>query len=929
MPPLPCPVRLLIPLLGLLWSIPAAPLWAIPSSSPKAEKRYAAETVLYLATDGNDRWSGRMAAANADGSDGPLRSLTAARDAIRRARAAGQRGPVTLRIRGGTYVLDAPLVIEPADSGTAEAPVVLEAYENEKPVLSGGRVISGFRQNGSLWEATVPEVKAANWYFRQLFVNGQRRQRARSPNSGYYRIAGLLPGPRDAQGNLVARDKFVFAANDLKPWARLGDVNVVLMHSWETSIHPLKAVDLKSRTVEFAAPLKEWWPIGYWEKAQRYYVENALELLDEPGEWYLNGDTGVLSYWPMPGEKLGEARVVAPRLTELVRFAGNADQGRFVDYVTLRGLALHHTDWVLAPQGNSSTQAAVEVPAAVTADAARHCALEGCEVAHVGTYGVWFRRGCKDCRIQRNRLFDLGAGGIRLGEANMAASDADESSRILVDNNHIFDGGRVYPAGIGIWVAQSSHNQISHNDIHDLLYSGMSIGWNWDDAPNRTHHNIIELNHVHDLGHGVMSDMGLIYCLGVSPGSVIRNNVFHDIWPYSEPPLAWGIYLDATCGGYLVENNLVYNTLCGGLMFNNGGHGHVIQNNIFALSANQALWPYAAKQPNTFRRNIVYLTQGELMVPYGERSLQERLAAKEPLGTWDENVYWHTGGAERLRFYRRSFLQWQSLGLDRQSRIANPQFVDAAGHDFRLKADSAALPLGFQPLDIGRAGLYGDAAWVNECSHARCPKTALPAPPAPPKPLEVDDGFEDTPVGSHPAHATVSGEEQGASIVVSDERAASGKRSLKVTDSKTLQPSWQPHFYYEPHITSGVVRESFDAWLEPDADFFTEWRDTADYPHNVGPSVHFTGSGSVVGGGKTLAKVPSRQWFHVEIEARMGSGAPRGFSVSLTVPGQAPEVFANLPLPGSDFHELHWLGFSSTALANTVFYLDNMKIKRR
>ena len=125
---------------------------------------------------------------------------------------------------------------------------------------------------------------------------------------------------------------------------------------------------------------------------------------------------------------------------------------------------------------------------------------------------------------------------------------------------------------------------------------------------------------------------------------MIRNNVFHDIWPYSQPPLGWGIYLDATCGNYLVENNLVYNTLSGGLMFNNGGHEHVIRNNIFALSANHALWPYSEKRPSTFRRNIVYLTQGELLIPYGERSLNERLAAKESLGDWDENLYWHTGG---------------------------------------------------------------------------------------------------------------------------------------------------------------------------------------------------------------------------------------------------------------------------------------------
>ena len=93
------------------------------------------------------------------------------------------------------------------------------------------------------------------------------------------------------------------------------------------------------------------------------------------------------------------------------------------------------------------------------ADGARNCVLEDCEVAHVGTYGVWFRRGCKDCRIQRNRLFDLGAGGVRVGEANMAPTDEAESSRIVVDNNHIFDGGHVYAAGIGVWVAQSSHNQ--------------------------------------------------------------------------------------------------------------------------------------------------------------------------------------------------------------------------------------------------------------------------------------------------------------------------------------------------------------------------------------------------------------------------------------------------------------------------------------
>lgn len=878
---------------------------------------------LYVASDGNDGWSGRLAEANPARTDGPFATLARAQVEVRRLKAAGA---VRVLVRGGTYFLQQPLVLQPQDSGSRERPVVYAACPGERPVFSGGRRIAGWQKGtGNLWQVELPEVRFGAWYFRQLFVGGQRRQRARSPNTGYHRIAALIPGPPIPNAKPVARDKFVFAPGDLQPWDQLNDVNVVLMHSWETSIHPLKSVDTASNTVQFAAPMKEWWSIGYWEDAQRYYVENAFELLDQPGEWYLNRATGVLSYWPLPGEQMETVEAIAPVLPELLRLAGNADEGQFVEHVTLRGLAFRHADWVLAPQGNSSTQAAVEVPAAVTADGAVNCAIEGCEVAHVGTYGIWFRRGCKDCRIQQNRLRDLGAGGVRVGEAKMAATDAAESSRILVDNNHIFDGGRVYAAGVGVWVAQSSENRISHNEIHDLLYSGISIGWNWGLEPNRTHHNVVEFNHVHDLVHGVLSDAGLIYCLGVSPGSVIRHNVFHDLWPYSAPPLGWGIYLDAQCGSYTVENNLVYNTLSGGLMFNNGGHQHVIQNNIFALSANHALWPYSEKRPSTFRRNIVYLTQGQLLIPHGERSLNERLAAKEPLGTWDENVYWHSEGGDRLRFYRRSLAEWQALGLDRNSRIADPRFVDVGAHHFALQPDSPARELGFQPLDISRVGLYGDPAWAGEACHANCPRRPLPPPPPPPPPLTLVDDFEKTPVGAPPARARVSGATDGASIRISDQRAASGKQSLKVTDANDARPVWEPHFYYEPRLREGVIRHSFDVWFDRNAQFFTEWRDDADYPQNVGPSVGFDGSGRISVAGKVLAQTPAETWLHVEIEATLGKDAPRTFRLTLQAAGGERQSFLDLPISGSDFRELHWLGFSSTAAADTAFYLDNVR----
>lgn len=892
---------------------------------PAGAQPAADSLFLHVSPAGNDSWSGLLAAPNAAGTDGPLGSLNGARDALRRARSAdrGKPLPARVQIQGGTYWMSGPFVLEPADSGSADSPVIYEAAPGQRPVFSGGRQLSGLVQRGARWEIALPEVKAGQWYFRQLFVNGQRRQRARSPNTGYWRVADLLPGPKQGQAKPVLHDRFVFSPGDLQPGTHLRDASITLMHSWETSIHPLKSVDPATHTVQFTAPLKEWWGLGYWEKNQRYFVENAPELLDAPGEWYLDRQTGVLSYLPMPGEQIAPAEIVAPALQELVRFAGDAGNGRFVEHVTLRGLSFHHADWELAPNGNSSTQAAVEVPAAIVADGARHVSFAACEVAHIGTYGIWLRNGCKDCRIQQNRLFDLGAGGIRIGEVHMAANEAGESSRNLVDNNHIYSGGHVYAAGVGIWVAQSSHNTVSHNDIHDLRYSGISAGWNWGLEPNRTHHNTFEWNHIHDLALGTLSDAGLIYCLGVSPGSVIRNNLLHDLWPYSQPALGWGIYLDGQCGEYLVENNLVYNTLCGSIMFNNGGHEHTIRNNIFALSARQALWPYSEKRPSTFRNNLVFLTQGDLLIGNAEQSLNQRLAAHEPLGDWDRNLYWHSQDPDDLRFGRRSFAEWQALGLDPHSRIADPLFVDAARHDFHLQPHSPALALGFQPFDLREAGLYGDAGWTAEARHEHCPVHPLPAPP---QPLVLDDGFERAAPGSAPEQATVSGAEAGAAIAVTAERAASGKHSLKLTDSKSLQPSWQPHFYYEPHHTRGTVRLSFSLWMEPAADLTCEWRDSGPYPDNNGPSVRVAPGGQVFAAGREIARIPPNTWAAIAIEAALGRTTTHTFRVTVTPAGQPPVTVDRLPVAGRAFSQLHWLGFVSAAAADTVVCLDDLKL---
>jgi hypothetical protein len=509
----------------------------------------------------------------------------------------------------------------------------------------------------------------------------------------------------------------------------------------------------------------------------------------------------------------------------------------------------------------------------------------------------------------------------------MAQDDALESSGNVIDNNHLYDGGHVYAGGVGLWVAQSSRNQITHNDIHDFSYSGMSIGWNWGDEPNRCHDNLIEHNHVHHVMNGQLNDGGAIYTLGVSPGSVIRGNVFHDVWPYSA--IGWGIYLDATCGQYLVEDNLVYNVLSGGLMYHNGGHEHVIRNNVFAFSAEQMLWPYWEPRPSTFERNILYFTQGDLIWTHASDSFRARLAAGESFGTWDRNLYWNPNDPDP-RFFQYRFSKWQSFGLDGNSVVADPEFVDPAAYDFRLKPTSPALTLGFRPPDWSQAGLYGDPEWVAEAKRRARPPRALPPAPMAAKPGPIADDFEGTAVGEPPARATVSGEQAGASIRVTDEQAAAGaQHSLKVTDSPGAEPAWQPHFLYRPLLFEGTVRESFDLWLTPEALLFTEWRDGGAYPANIGPSVTFSGDGRVTVGGRTLTTIPVGAWVHVEIGCALGDDPGRTWSLALTVVGQETERFADLPLPGDAFHELQWLGFVSTAQTDAVFYLDNLVVEPR
>jgi hypothetical protein len=177
--------------------------------------------VFYVSTLGNDSWSGSLPNPNPDNTDGPFATLARAQAAIRglnQNTSGAQR--FTVYIRGGQYNLAAPLVFTPQDSGTAANPITYAAYSNEVPVLSGGQTISGWQAGGStaggqqVWTAQVPGVVAGNWYFRQLFVNGVRRQRARTPNTGFFYVNGNV--------TTGSPSSFTYNEGDINPMGCLG-----------------------------------------------------------------------------------------------------------------------------------------------------------------------------------------------------------------------------------------------------------------------------------------------------------------------------------------------------------------------------------------------------------------------------------------------------------------------------------------------------------------------------------------------------------------------------------------------------------------------------------------------------------------------------------------------------------------------------------
>jgi hypothetical protein len=540
----------------------------------------------------------------------------------------------------------------------------------------------------------IDDVMAGKHAFYELFVNGQPVSRPRVPREGYFRVAGFAG--TTTQPYRTPANRFEYAPGDINPaWHNILDTQAVVLHFWVVGRYNLAQVDEPHHVVHLDRSSRRAMTDDFSGRGARYYIDNVFEAI-EPGQWYLDRPQHRLYYMPRPDQDAKSLTLVAPCLETVVRVQGRPERREYVRKVRFRGLTFSHNTYELPPTDGGDMQAAADIPGGVVLRGAADCAIEDCTFRHLGTYGLELSEGCDQNLVAGCEFAELGAGGVKINGGDAYSPRVLRATANVISDNEIHHIGQIYPSAVGVLLREGNDNIIAHNHIHHTFYTGISMGWSWGYGPSASYGNIVEYNHIHDIGQNMLSDLGGIYTLGYSPGTVIRNNLIHDVSMFGYG--GSGIYTDEGSSGILIEDNVVYRTsTCGYTL--NYGRQNTIRNNIFALGNGRQIGRGRLEKHNSFvmERNIFYYGAGALIS--GRRIDAGRF-------TLDYNLYYNFAG-EPVQFGREqlTLAQWrQQSGQDMHSIVADPLFVDAANGNFALKPDSPALELGFQPIDISTVG---------------------------------------------------------------------------------------------------------------------------------------------------------------------------------------------------------------------------------
>ncbi len=650
---------------------------------------------FFVATNGNDKWSGNLPDPNDEQTDGPFASLERARDAVRewKRRNRVPRGDIVVELRAGTYILDRPFELTQHDSGSRDVPVIYRGRRNEKVTISGGRPVSRWQlvtepavlarlheqARGRVYQADLKELGVTDFgNVKQggieLYFNGRPMTLARWPNEGFVKIVRTTGGEsfvvHGRQGDRIG--KFVYEGDRPRRWQH---EDAIWLHGywfwdWSDERQQVEKLDVEHRVLSLKPPHHRY---GY-RKGQWYYAFNLLSELDMPGEWYLDRTSGMLYFWPPSPVSEGTAAVsVAQNLLTL----------RNVDHVTFRDLRFEYC------RGT-----------AITIRDGKDCLIEDCTLRNLGSSAIAISGG-ENSGVAGCRLDQLGASGISLSGGNRKTL---APAGHFAHNNHIHNYGltrRTYSRAIALY---GVGNRASHNLIHDAPHQAIAFGGN---------DHVIEFNEIHDVCLE-SNDAGAIYAgrNWTMRGTVIRYNYLHDITGFRNQGCV-GVYLDDMyCGTEIVGNVFLRVTRAA---FIGGGRDVTIANNVF-VDCKPAIHVDARALGWAHGHSDMWIREGKEKgtlsgirfdrPPYSDRYpdlvsiLDDDPAA--PKGNVIERNVCAGGLWDGIHPDARKYVELRNNLVDE-----HPGFVNREEGNFQLRDDSPAWKLGFERIPIERIGLIG------------------------------------------------------------------------------------------------------------------------------------------------------------------------------------------------------------------------------